>query len=69
MAVVVDGVEGAKYLRIGSRMFDSGNRAFAWSADVNRSFERLVGGFIVALTHWVDAAAPHPTSSTTSTTT
>ena len=43
--------------------------AFAWSADVNRSFDRLVGGFIVALTHWVDAAAPHPTSSTTSTTT
>jgi hypothetical protein len=36
--------------------------AFAWSADVNRSFERLVGGFIVALTHWVDTATPHPAS-------
>ena len=36
--------------------------AFAWSADVNRSFERLVGGFILALAHWADAATPHPAS-------
>lgn len=26
--------------------------AFAWSADVDRSFDRLVSGFIVALTRW-----------------
>ena len=36
--------------------------AFAWSADIDRSFERLVGGFILALAHWVDAATPHPAS-------
>lgn len=36
--------------------------AFAWSADVDRSFERLVRGFIVGLAHWVDTAAPHPTA-------
>ncbi|QTE30503.1 TetR/AcrR family transcriptional regulator [Pengzhenrongella sicca] len=34
--------------------------AFAWSADINRSFERLVHGFTVALAHWVDTATPHP---------
>jgi AcrR family transcriptional regulator len=28
--------------------------AFRWSADINRSFERLIRGFIVALTHWTD---------------
>jgi len=33
--------------------------AFAWSTDIDRSFERLVRGFIVALTQWVDTAAPH----------
>jgi len=33
--------------------------AFAWSADIDRSFERLVRGFIVALTQWADTAAPH----------
>ncbi len=33
--------------------------AFRWSADVNRSFERLVRGFIVALTHWADTTSPH----------
>lgn len=32
--------------------------AFRWSADVDRSFERLVHGFIVALDHWTDAATP-----------
>lgn len=30
--------------------------AFRWSADVNRSFERLVHGFIVALTQWTTTA-------------
>ena len=34
--------------------------AFRWSADVDRSFERLVQGFIVALTHWADTASPRP---------
>ena len=35
--------------------------AFAWSADIDRSFDRLVGGFIVALAHWKDAATPQQT--------
>jgi hypothetical protein len=26
--------------------------AFAWSADVDRSFDRLIAGFIVALSQW-----------------
>lgn len=30
---------------------------FAIAADINRSFERMVDGFIVALTSWTDAAA------------
>ena len=34
--------------------------AFALSADINRSFERLVHGFIVALTQWTDTATPQP---------
>jgi AcrR family transcriptional regulator len=34
--------------------------AFRWSADVDRSFERLVSGFIVALTYWADTTSPHP---------
>ncbi|MEP6561717.1 MAG: WHG domain-containing protein [Nakamurella sp.] len=39
--------------------------AFRWSADVNCSFDRLVRGFIVALTHSVyttsaDTTSPHP---------
>ncbi|MFG6401214.1 MULTISPECIES: TetR/AcrR family transcriptional regulator [unclassified Microbacterium] len=33
--------------------------AFAWSADVDRSFERLVQGFIVALTQWTDTTTPN----------
>lgn len=33
--------------------------AFRWSADVDRSFERLVSGFIVALSQWTDATTPH----------
>lgn len=35
--------------------------AFALSADINRSFERLVHGFIVALTQWTGTATPQPT--------
>ncbi len=35
--------------------------AFRWSADVDRSFERLVRGFIVALTH-AQPASTQPTS-------
>ena len=34
--------------------------AFRWSADVNRSFDRLVRGFIVALNHWADTTSPYP---------
>lgn len=34
--------------------------AFRWSADVNRSFDRLVHGFIVALDHWAKAPTSHP---------
>ncbi|PRY64676.1 TetR family transcriptional regulator [Glaciihabitans tibetensis] len=34
--------------------------AFALSADVNRSFERLVHGFIVALTQWTETDIPQP---------
>ena len=34
--------------------------AFRWSADVNRSFERLVQGFIVALSHWAGTTSPYP---------
>jgi AcrR family transcriptional regulator len=34
--------------------------AFRWSADVNRSFDRLVHGFIVALDHWATTATSHP---------
>jgi hypothetical protein len=34
--------------------------AFRWSADVNRSFERLIRGFIVALTQWTGTATLHP---------
>ncbi|UZN03287.1 TetR-like C-terminal domain-containing protein [Cellulomonas sp. S1-8] len=32
--------------------------AFAWSADVDRSFDRLVRGFVVALTRWTDETTP-----------
>lgn len=32
--------------------------SFAMSADVDRSFDRLVSGFIVALTQWTDTAVP-----------
>ena len=34
--------------------------SFAMSADINRSFERLIHGFIVALTQWTDTATPQP---------
>jgi len=34
--------------------------AFRWSADVHRSFERLVQGFIVSLTHWAETTSPLP---------
>lgn len=34
--------------------------AFRWSADVNRSFDRLVHGFIVALDHWAKTPTSHP---------
>lgn len=34
---------------------------FAIAADINRSFERMVDGFIVALTSWTDASASSST--------
>ena len=34
--------------------------SFAMSADINRSFERLIHGFIVALTQWTDTTTPQP---------
>lgn len=34
--------------------------AFRWNADVDRSFDRLIDGFIVALSHWSDTGATHP---------
>lgn len=34
--------------------------AFRWSADVNRSFDRLVHGFIVALDQWATTPTSHP---------
>lgn len=34
--------------------------AFQWKTDVDRSFERLIHGFIVALTQWTDTATPQP---------
>lgn len=34
--------------------------AFRWSADVNRSFERLVRGFIAALTQWTEISSSEP---------
>ncbi|WP_165068298.1 TetR/AcrR family transcriptional regulator [Marisediminicola senii] len=34
--------------------------AFAWSANVDRSFGRLVNGFIVALAQWKSSPAKHP---------
>lgn len=33
--------------------------AFRWSADVDRSFDRLVRGFIASLDQWADTADPH----------
>ena len=30
---------------------------FALSADIDRSFDRLIGGFIIALEHWDELAA------------
>jgi len=36
--------------------------AFQWSADVDTSFERLVQGFIIALTQWTETAISHPAS-------
>lgn len=36
--------------------------AFALSADIDRSFDRLVRGFILALTQWADAPAPDRTT-------
>lgn len=33
--------------------------AFQWNADVDTSFERLVRGFIIALTHWTETAVSH----------
>lgn len=39
--------------------------AFRWSADVNRSFERLVRGFIVTLTHFPDTTSLPPAPTTT----
>ena len=38
--------------------------AFRWSADVDRSFERLVRGFIVALTHSTDTTHVPPAPTT-----
>lgn len=35
--------------------------AFAWNVDVDRSFERLVSGFIVALSQWTRTTASHAT--------
>ena len=32
--------------------------AFRWKADVDQSFERLIRGFIIALTHWAEASTP-----------
>lgn len=34
--------------------------AFRWSADVDRSFDRLVNGFIVALEHWAETVGSTP---------
>ncbi|POH71223.1 TetR family transcriptional regulator [Cryobacterium zongtaii] len=34
--------------------------AFRWSADVDRSFDRLVHGFIVALDQWAEIPTPRP---------
>jgi AcrR family transcriptional regulator len=34
--------------------------SFAMNADVDRSFDRLVHGFIVALTQWTEVATPRP---------
>lgn len=39
--------------------------AFRWSADVDRSFERLVRGFIVTLTHFSDTTTLPPAPTTT----
>ena len=37
--------------------------AFAMSADIDRSFERLVDGFVIALTRWADTKpSPEPES-------
>lgn len=37
--------------------------AFAMSADIDRSFERLVDGFVIALTRWADTKPrPEPES-------
>lgn len=41
--------------------------AFQWSADVDRSFDRLVRGFIVSLEHWDDVTG-HQTSTHQTTT-
>ena len=37
--------------------------AFRFSADVDRSFDRLVGGFILALDHWADTTSSDPAPS------
>ena len=39
--------------------------AFRWSADVDRSFERLVRGFLIALDQWGDTATIPETTTTT----
>jgi hypothetical protein len=50
--VVVDGVDGAGYLRIGSMMYDDRSKAFAWSPDAKRwghSAEKAKGVEVVVI--------------------
>ena len=55
-----DAIDAIRALRSALHGFVSLESAgsFALGADIDRSFERLVHGFTVALTQWTDATVP-----------
>ncbi|TFC20830.1 WHG domain-containing protein [Cryobacterium glucosi] len=55
----IDAIRAFRSTLHGFISFETGG-SFAMSADINRSFERLVHGFIVALTQWTDTSTPQP---------
>ncbi|MEC5148515.1 TetR-like C-terminal domain-containing protein [Cryobacterium sp. GrIS_2_6] len=55
----IDAIRAFRSTLHGFISFETGG-SFAMSADINRSFDRLIHGFIVALTQWTDTSTPQP---------